>query len=211
MKQILKQKLSELGVLPKLDLIRYSPKIGRWLVNGCTGAAPPPVKRFVLASYLRRYQLSQFIETGTHLGDTLAYIAQNKTIECTSIELADHFYKKAEKRFASYSNVSLLHGDCGEILPQEIEKIEQPVLFWLDGHYSGLGTAKSTVDTPISIELMAILESTIKKHIILIDDARQFTGEKGYPCLDQLLESVRALGCYDAEVSTDIIRLTPKK
>ncbi len=210
MKQILKHKLSELGVLPKLDLIRYSPVIGRWLVNGCTGIAPPPVKRFVIASYLRRFQISHFIETGTHLGDTLAYIARQKTIECTSIELADHFYKKAKKRFASYSNVSVLHGDSGEVLPQEIKNIQRPVLFWLDGHYSGQGTAQSTIDTPISMELMAILESKIKKHVILIDDARQFTGENGYPCLDQLLNSVRAQGCYSAEVSTDIIRLIPK-
>ena len=125
--------------------------------------------------------------------------------------MADHYDDKALKRFASYSNVSVLHGDCGEILPQKIEKIQQPVLFWLDGLYSGLGTVNSTVDTPISIELRAILESSIKKHIILIDDARQFTGENGYPCLDQLLESARAQGCYDAEVSTDVIRLTPKK
>jgi hypothetical protein len=49
----------------------------------------------VLSAYLRRFDLHQFIETGTHLGDTLAYIAHDKAVKCTSIELADSYYQSA--------------------------------------------------------------------------------------------------------------------
>ncbi len=36
--------------------------------------------------------LRQFIETGTHLGDTLAYIARDKRVNCISIELSGFFF-----------------------------------------------------------------------------------------------------------------------
>lgn len=210
MKQKLKYKLSQLGLLPKLDFLRRLPEVSSWIAKGCTGIAPPPVKRLILSSYLRRFSIKQFVETGTHLGDTLAHIADDKAVKCTSIELADDYFSKATRRFASYPNVNLLHGDSELLLPVYVQELHEPVLFWLDGHYSGGTTGKGTADTPISIELAAILDSPIKNHIILIDDARCFTGANGYPCLDVLIKTVREQGNYDAEVSTDVIRLTPK-
>jgi hypothetical protein len=164
----------------------------------------------ILASYLRNYRLKQFIETGTHLGDTLSYIAYDKAVKCISIELADAYYSEAKRRFATYQNVNLLHGDSGSLLPECVKGLREPTLFWLDGHYSGGTTAKGGADTPISAELTAILDSPIKNHIILIDDARCFTGTNGYPCIDELMKMVREHGRYDIEVSADIIRLTPK-
>ena len=210
MKQKFKYKLSQLGLLAKLDLIRRLPEISNWIVNGCTGIAPPPVKRLILSSYLRRFQLRRFIETGTYLGDSLAYIAHDKIVKCTSIELADDYYSEAIRRFTSYPNVTLLYGDSGSLLPECVRELHEPALFWLDGHYSGGATAKSKMDTPISSELAAILDSPIKNHITLIDDARCFTGANGYPCIDELMNMVRENGTYCTEVSADIIRLTPK-
>ena len=168
------------------------------------------MKRMVLSGYLRRFGLRQFIETGTYLGDTLAYIAHDKTVTCTSIELADDYYRDAQRRFVSYPNVKLLHGDSGALLLEFVQVLRESALFWLDGHFSGGTTAKGDADTPISTELAAILASPIKKHVILIDDARCFTGANGYPCIDELLKTVREHGNYDTEVSADIIRLTPK-
>lgn len=210
MKQKVKYKLSQLGFLPKLDFVRRLPELNSWIASGCKGFAPPPVKRLVLLDYLRSYRLKQFIETGTHLGDSLAYIARDRSVQCTSIELADSYYRAAIRRFASYQNISLLHGDSGLLLPECVEKLCEPALFWLDGHYSGGVTAKGDADTPISTELAAILDSPIKNHVVLIDDARCFTGENGYPYLDALIKTVREHGNFDIEVSTDIIRLTPK-
>jgi len=210
MKTIIKHKLSRQGLLAALDLIRRLPEIARWIQAGCIGIAPPPVKRMVISAYRKRYGLTRFIETGTHLGDTLAYIAQQKVVNATSIELDETFYRAAKQRFAGYPNVTMLEGDSGKLLPVLVHQLQTPALFWLDGHYSGGDTGKGVLDTPVSAELEAILGSPVKGHVILIDDARCFDGTQDYPYLDQLLEMVRLKNTYHIEVSTDIIRLTPK-
>lgn len=210
MKTIIKHTLSRLGLLPTFDLIRRFPEIARWIQAGCSGIAPPPVKRMVLSAYRKRYGLAQFIETGTHLGDTLAYIAQQKTVHATSIELDETYYRSAKQRFVRYPNVTVLQGDSGKLLPDLVRQLQSPALFWLDGHYSGGDTAKGELDTPVSAELEAILDSPVKGHVVLIDDARCFDGTQGYPHLDRLLETVRSKNTYHLEVSTDIIRLVPK-
>ena len=97
---------------------------------------PPPIKRKILTSYLRSGDLKTVVETGTFEGDTLAELAADKTIQVTSIELADHYYRAAKRRFAGYQNVTLLHGDSGKLLPEVVDKLQAPALFWLDGQYS---------------------------------------------------------------------------
>jgi hypothetical protein len=210
MKEYIKFFLYRNNLFLKLDLIRRLPEIIRWLRNGSLGIAPPPIKRLVLSGYIKKYNLKYFIETGTHLGDTLAYIASNDSIQAVSIELDERYFSAAEDRFAVYKNVKVLHGDSGELIPDVISKLKGPALFWLDGHYSGGDTGKGSFDTPVSAELSAILKSPITGHVVLIDDSRCFDGTHDYPYLDVLLEIIRQNGCYQVEVSTDIIRLTPK-
>lgn len=153
---------------------------------------------------------NRFIETGTYLGDTLGYIAQTG-VNCISIELSDELYGAARSRFRSFRNVTLINGDSGIKLPELLHTLEEPALFWLDGHYSAGVTARADTDTPISKELDAILRHPVRKHVILIDDARYFNGMNDYPHLDQLLHVIRREGNYNAEVSMDIIRVTPTK
>lgn len=210
MKKIIKQSLFRFGIFPLVDISWRTPQIIRWIGAGCTGVAPAPIKRMVISAYRKRYGLKQFIETGTHFGDTLAYIAQLKIVHATSIELDQTYYAAAKQRFAKYSNVTLLQGDSGKILPELVHKLDTPALFWLDGHYSGADTGRGELDTPVSIELQAVLESPINGHVIIIDDARCFDGTQDYPHLDRLLEMVRKNNKYNMEISTDIIRLTPK-
>lgn len=209
MKKILKQGLSKLGLFSYLDSMRRVPQAVGWLRKGCTGPAPPPVKRQIIKAYLQRHQIRGFVETGTHLGDTLAHIAQDNRISCCSIELDMNLYESASVRFRNQANIRVFHGDSGEVLPAIIKELSGPTLFWLDGHYSGGVTAQGESDTPISKELLAILDSRIKGNVILIDDARCFDGTNDYPFLDELLAIVRRHSEYDIEVSADIIRLTP--
>lgn len=206
----LKYILSRWGVLPRIDLVRRLPKIRSWIKNGCSGPAPPPLKRMVLSAYLQRFQLKEFVESGTYMGDTLAYIAFNKRVKCTSIELSEQYYSRASQRFSKWPNVNLVRGDSGSILPEIVKNLKKPAMFWLDGHYSGASTALGKTYTPVCNELEAILESPIKTHVVLIDDARCFDGND-YPQIDEVLKIVRSKSRYRAEVSADIIRLTPKK
>ena len=197
-----------IDLLSSLHLIRGFPDIYRWYKNAFSEFAPPLIKRRILTSYLRSRGLKTFVETGTFTGDTLAEGAADKTVQAISIELADHYYRDAQRRFSGYQNVTLLHGDSGKLLPEVVDKLQAPALFWLDGHYSGGLTAKGALETPIHAELQAIFSSAITGHVILIDDVRCFDGSHDYPHLDELLAFIRDDGRYEAEVSTDILRLT---
>ena len=210
MKTKLKYYLSRNNLWPTIELMRRTPECFRWLQGGFCGIAPQPFKSWVISSYLRRFSLRHFVGTGTHWGDTLAVIANNQHVHCTSIELAESFFQEAMIRFASHPNVRLLQGDSGVLMPQVVAELREPALFWLDGHYSGGSTAKAGLETPISAELRAVLDSPISQHVILIDDIRCFNGAHDYPHLDDLLRDVRSDGRYSVEVSTDIARLTPR-
>lgn len=205
----IKKILLSLGLWYKFDKIRRRRAIQRWTKSGFSGAAPHPIKMEIVQSYLDRFRIDNFVETGTYLGDTLGFIARFHT-QCTSIELSEDLYEAACKRFSAFSNVNLIHGDSAVRLPELLQSIKQPTLFWLDGHYSAGVTARGNVDTPISEELRAILEHSVKEHVILIDDARCFDGKAGYPFLDDLLRVIRKDIFYDVDVSTDIVRLVPR-
>lgn len=208
-KSHVKQFLIRSRLWHQINLLKGTPGIFRWLRSGCRGVAPHSIKIVALRSYLNRFSLEQFVETGTYLGDTLDYIAA-LGIQCTSIELSLELHKAAIARFRWRKNVRLVQGDSAQELPKLLVQIDKPTLFWLDGHYSEGITACAETHTPVSAELKALLRHPIKRHVILIDDARCFEGSNGYPHLDSLLREIREEGSYSAEVSTDIIRLVPR-
>lgn len=208
-KKHIKRFLISFGLWYPLNLLRRTPEIIHWLRSGCSGVAPHPIKMKVVSSYLKKFSIDDFVETGTFLGDTLHYIA-GFGVKCTSIELSEELFKAARMRFKDCKNVKLVHGDSGRRIPELLHGINKPTLFWLDGHYSSGITAGSEINTPISAELQAILGHEIKNHVILIDDARCFNGKDNYPRLDDLLREIREDGSYVTEVSADIIRIVPR-
>jgi hypothetical protein len=208
MKTFLKNNLSRYSPYILIDLLRDLPSIYRWLFSGCSFNAPSSLKRLILLHYLKAYRLNTFCETGTFLGDTLACVATNSNIRCLSIELSSMYFQLAQRRFLFYPNISLFLGDSSSILPVLLPTLTHPTLFWLDGHYSGDHTARADVDTPILNELKELFQFP-NHHVILIDDARLFNGESGYPCLHDILKFISNNSSYSVEVSTDVIRLTP--
>jgi hypothetical protein len=129
-----------------------------------------------------------------------------------SIELDNELYRQAQRRFARDRHVTIIMGDSGRLLPELLNRIEEPSLFWLDGHYCGEGTAWTVEQTPILSELQAVLSHRCAQHVMLIDDARLFIGEEGYPTLDAVREFVAASRPKTVvEVSDDIIRIFPRE
>ena len=55
-----------------------------------------------------------------------------------------------------------------------VGKLEEPTLFWLDGHYSGGVTARGSKETPILDEVDKILSTKESRHVLIVDDARCF-------------------------------------
>lgn len=164
------------------------------------------VKQNNIRKFQRDYGLTTFVETGTFLGDMVE--AQKRDFrKIYSIELGEDLYNQAVERFNKYPHIKLLHGDSGVVLKDLLREINEPALFWLDGHYSAGITAKSGKNTPIMEELGAILSQKYD-HIILIDDARLFIGEGDYPTIDELSSFVTGLDSRrKISVADDIIRV----
>jgi hypothetical protein len=175
-------------------------------------------KRKVIDNFIEVFQPRYFIETGTFLGDTVEYF-KNKFDVIYSIELSEELANKAKVRFANDINVTIVHGDSSIKLKDMIVDLKEPILFWLDGHYSSeffikdeyIKTAKGDTNTPIQLELDIILNSSVLP-IILIDDARLFTGKNDYPTLNAIKQQVNLSGKnLDVFVNKDIIHIIPQK
>lgn len=175
------------------------------------------LKRKVIESYGESFRPELFIETGTFLGDTVEYF-KDKFDEIISIELSEELAEKAFSRFAIDSNVQIVQGDSGKLLAELLNKKHGRVLFWLDGHYSSeffvkeefIKTAKGDKNTPIENELDIVLHSSVEP-LILIDDARLFTGKDDYPTIKAIRRKVHLIKPdFRVFVDTDIIHITPK-
>ncbi len=162
-------------------------------------------KREYVANWARRTGCQIFVETGTYLGKTAIHMS-SVCRTCHTIELSEKLHGAVKETLRPYGNISLHHGDSGAILPAILADIDEPVLFWLDAHYSGGKTGGAKRTTPILPELEAIFGHAIKTHVILIDDARAFLGLKGYPTIRAVERLVRKAGDgYKMIIDNDII------
>lgn len=135
---------------------------------------------------------SVLVETGTYLGDTVAYFLSHAT-RIVSIEIEPTLYAAACRRFAKEPSVELIEGDALAVVPQLLQMLDEPPLLWLDGHFSGGVTGKGQEIEPAG----SILErlSRIKKPsgmTVVIDDLRLFGREPDFPTLDVLIANARA-------------------
>jgi len=181
----------------------------KWEKNGKPIPPSYAVKKMVIREYQEKSKYNILIETGTYYGD-MVFAQINYFNSIYSIELSDYFYKKAVKRFKKYKNVHLFHGDSAEVLGSVIKNISEPVIFWLDGHYSGGKTAKGESECPVWSELNQIITRNLP-HVILIDDARFFIGKQDYPTIEELQHYfINRNMNHSFEVKDDIIRIVLK-
>src|SRR3989344_3500165 len=153
--------------------------------------------------YKNRFNPKIFIETGTYHGN-MVNAMKDRIEKIYSIELGDELYEAAKKR-----HIEIIHGDSGKELSRLLGRISEPALFWLDAHYSGGITARGSIDTPIERELQVIMQHPIKEHVILIDDARHFTGTNNYPT-KTMIENIAQEHNRSFEMKDDNFRIYPK-
>ena len=200
-----------LHILHLKTIIRYlktQKNIRAWDQRGRTPPTPHAIKRRELNKYIDKYKTKIMIETGTYNG-AMVKAMKNKFGQIYSIELDSVLAQKAQNKFQQYNHITILEGDSGKLIKKILDKIDQPVLFWLDAHYSGGTTARGDVDTPIVTELKHILNHGIDNHVILIDDAREFVGQGDYPKLEIIKKLFKDRDeKWSIEVKYDIIRIT---
>ncbi len=190
---------------------RHSREIREWQLAG--RPAPPPhcIKQRVLRQYAAKYNLKTFVETGTYFGDMVEALCDTFD-EIYSIELSSQLHAAARARFDASPNVVLFNGDSANLLPDVLDRLRGPTLFWLDGHYSGDITACGEKQTPILDELRHILSRPEAGHVVIIDDARCFGVDPAYPTIaevEALVREFRPAGGVVCE--DDSIRITPAR
>lgn len=133
-----------------------------------------------------------FVEAGTYKGETTAFLVPYAD-QVISVELHDGLFAAAKQRFAKYPNVSLIHGDSLVEIPKVVANCSSPPLVFLDGHFSGEGTATGEEMEPAESTLRRLADVAPAGTTIVIDDLRLFgSGLAGFPQLDAITTAARA-------------------
>lgn len=182
-------------------------EFGEWTTRRFSPPLPPLIKQMMVRRYARDFGLSIFVETGTYLGDMVA-ATMNQFRRVVTIELDPELHSRAVNRFSDEARVSVLRGDSAKVLGEILEGIDEPCLFWLDAHYSDGVTARGEVETPILAELSTVIKNSHSDSVVLIDDARCFTGANDYPTIQNLeAELVARRPKWRLHLRHDVIRI----
>lgn len=177
-----------------------------WRLRGSPRPKVPHiVKRRAIAEFAERFGLAVMVETGTNLGH-MVNAQKDRFREIYSIELDQWLAARAKKKFAAWPKIHLYQGDSGKFLPEILPLLKEPCLFWLDAHWGD-------ISAPIKLELESIYRHPVREHVLLIDDARYFTGRGDYLSIEQLREhAAREYPGSVVEVADDIVRIyKPRK
>lgn len=213
MKQLFKSILISIGLYTPLRKWMNTKKQKKELLDWERGGRPSPpphvIKQQTIKALSEKYGLDVLVETGTYYGDMVDAMKPYFN-HIYSIELSEDLYRKALKRFGGEPKVEIIQGNSGVEIGSLIGRIKKPALFWLDGHYSAGETAKGDKITPIYEELEHIFNSQHSGNVIIIDDARCFGVDPGYPSMEDLINFVKLKKPdIKIKVKDDSIRVTP--
>jgi hypothetical protein len=170
-----------------------------------------------LAARLRDHlDLSGAVETGTYLGDSAALLARHFA-QVWTVELAEPLWQQARRRHGASTNITFLQGASEDVLPDVADSAPGPLLYWLDGHWSGAGTAGEGSECPVLDEIKAIDAAAHgARSVVLIDDARLFQtppppphDQSQWPTLMEVTDALRATHDRYVTLLEDVIVAVP--
>ncbi len=115
--------------------------------------------------------LQTLIETGTCQGSMIV-ACQPHFNQIYSAELSESYYRHSLKRVGHFLNVHLYWGDSRDMLPKMIlDAPDEPLLFWLDAHPSGIGSCGPTADAgnPLAQEIQ-LINRYRPDSLVVVDD-----------------------------------------
>ena len=137
----------------------------------------------LMENLIKEFKIDTFIESGTYMGETTATAAKLFK-EVHTVELYQAMAEAAKTRFIKDHNITVYHGSSAEVFDDIIPKLNQKgatILFYLDAHYCGEGTAidKEGPNSPDGITAVRKEIASIKRWrpencVILVDDIRGF-------------------------------------
>jgi predicted O-methyltransferase YrrM len=170
-------------------------------------ASPPEwVKQRYLLDWIQHTGHRTFVETGTYVGGTARALAA-RCRKVFTVELDEDLFHRARRRLADLSQVEVILGSSLEVIPTILERLEEPALFWLAAHAKPC-TPEYRRQIPLLREVELILNHRhAAGHVVLIDDARFFTGTGAYPSLKQIAKTVAQISDHKLHVYNDAIHL----
>ena len=124
---------------------------------------------------LEKYSNKYFVETGTHLGNSVQLALDCEFEKVISMEINPEKVAAVNERFSdeiASGRVVILHGDTVDVFPEALKLLDAPATFWLDAHWDD--GPKGEYLCPLPIELEEISKHSVKEHTLLIDDRRLF-------------------------------------
>lgn len=123
------------------------------------------------------FDIKNFVETGTWKGGT-SFWAASHFQRVVTLEISPEISQRTAASPECPKNIEFLVGDSAKLLASVVSGLQGGSLFWLDGHYSGLGTGADN-ECPLMDELAAL--RPVQDAVIMIDDARCFLGPPPLP------------------------------
>jgi hypothetical protein len=186
----------------------HYPDYWYWKLRGQPVRSPHLLKQRTVEEYARRYGLRILVETGTYYGEMVAAM-RRRFDEIYSVEFDSALAHRAQKKFSRWRHIHILEGDSQRVVPQLLQSLNQPALFWLDAGYYGWSGIQGD-KRRLTSELEAILGHHVKNHVILMDDARGLNGLNGAPTVAELKQHIESqFPGRSVKVEHDILQITP--
>lgn len=142
-------------------------------------------KALLLDAIIETGGVRTFVETGSFVGDTSAYIARMyPSLSIQTCELDDRWWAIASHRLRPYGNVTLHHDDSGSYL-RKLDLDPGSTLFYLDAHWDA-------ERWPLAAELEAVGDALVVIDDFDVDHERYaYDQYNGIRCDRSLVRSVR--------------------
>lgn len=174
-------------------------------------APSPQTKLWQLRRAARKGRADTFLETGTWKGETALQMSRHLR-DVITIELDPTLAREARERFtrAGRANIHVATGDAAVLVPTFLDGCkDRRVLLYLDGHWSGPGTAHGPVAEPAADIISKLTPYAECLTAVVIDDLRTF-GQHDTPQLNQVIRAAEtALPDWRIRFAYDQIHLTP--
>ena len=145
--------------------------------------------RFDLKKIRSDFNLERLVETGTGMGNSLAWAVGSGFSELHSVEFTEELFEKCRQRFSTNKNVHLTHGKSGDFLRRMVsaDSANLPTLYFLDAHFIGgadfgmvshSDSIRESESLPLLNEFDILLGIDLSSSIIIVDDARIYFSGK---------------------------------
>ena len=133
---------------------------------------PSLSESFLLELHDNYTNYSNFIESGTYLGETIKGMEPYFN-SLHKNKIKEEYYNNCRNNIKS-NKINFLLGDSTIEMETLLPTIKDKTIFFLDGHWSAGDTGKGLKDCPLYEELTLINTLYENEGIIIIDDCRLF-------------------------------------